>query len=59
MNQIAPPSFTETRPAARVIAGGCQGCWATGYCAAYTLVGPQPPLACPLEPKATCRASCD
>jgi hypothetical protein len=39
--------------------GGCAGCWAVGYCAAFSPASPRPPAACPLiaKPDASARAT--
>jgi hypothetical protein len=39
--------------------GGCTGCWAVGYCAAFSPASPRPPAACPLlaKPAAAARTT--
>ena len=32
----------------RLRSGGCTGCWAAGYCAAFSPASSQPPTSCPL-----------
>lgn len=47
MKQVTHSLLTDSRAEARLL-GGCAGCWAAGYCAAYSPTNLQPPLACPL-----------
>jgi len=50
MKHITPHLLADSRAEARLAGGGCAGCWAAGYCAAYAPTSLQPPLACPLAP---------
>jgi hypothetical protein len=48
MKRITTPLLADSWAEARLLGGGCAGCWAAGYCAAYSPTSLQPPLACPL-----------
>ena len=47
MKHVTHSLLTDSRAEAQLL-GGCAGCWAAGYCAAYSPTSLQPPLACPL-----------
>ena len=43
-NTLLAADWQEPRLAGR----GCTGCWAAGYCAAFSPASSQPPTSCPL-----------
>ena len=48
MKHVTTPLLADSWAEARLLGGGCAGCWAAGYCAAYSPTSVQPPVACPL-----------
>lgn len=53
MKRVTTPLLADSWAEAQLPGGGCAGCWAAGYCAAYLPTSLQPPLACPLTLKDT------
>lgn len=50
MKNVTNPLLADSWADARLLVGGCAGCWAAGYCAAYAPTSLLPPVACPLAP---------
>jgi hypothetical protein len=48
MKQVTTPMLADSWAEARLLGGGCTGCWAAGYCAAFSPTSLHTPLACPL-----------
>ena len=49
MKRVTSPTLRTARAEPQLASGGCAGCWAAGYCAAYRPTSLQPPVACPLN----------
>jgi hypothetical protein len=49
MKRVTSPTLRTSRAEPQLASGGCAGCWAAGYCAAYRPTSLQAPAACPLN----------
>jgi hypothetical protein len=49
MKRVISPTLRTSRAEPQLASGGCAGCWAAGYCAAYRPTSLQAPAACPLN----------